>query len=288
MPRLPRLPGGTPGHESARGRVDREARARSRVRDRRARRFLPEELLLPRPSQGLSDLSVRSAVLHQWQRATTDCGRRPCDRNRAGAPGGGRCQDRPRRRTLRTHRWRRGLPRRLQPRRHAARRDRHRSRHPLGRRGEAVPPAPAADDRRARDLGRRDGEGNAARRCERLGSPGRLGRAPHANGDQEHELVQLHRARDRGRDRAPDRGVGVGRGGAPAHVRLRRRDGHAHGASREGGGGRLSLFPGAGPRPRSSRHPSWWRRSARSCPSRPLPGYAASSPVSTSTAPRCS
>ena len=31
--------------------------------------------------------------------------------------------------------------------------------HPLGRRGEAVRAAPPADDRRARDLGRRDGEG---------------------------------------------------------------------------------------------------------------------------------
>ena len=115
------------------------------------------------------------------------------------------------------------LARRLQPRRDAARRDRHGARHPLGGRGEAVPPAPAPDHRRARDLGRGDGEGDAARRRQRLRAPGRLGRAAHAHRDQEHELVQLHRPRDRGRGRAADRRLGVGRRGAAADVRLRRR-----------------------------------------------------------------
>ena len=67
-------------------------------------------------------------------------------------------------------RRRRVLARRLQPRRHAPARDRHGSRHPLGRGGEALPPAPAADGRRARHLGRRDGEGHVARRCQRLGA----------------------------------------------------------------------------------------------------------------------
>ena len=43
-------------------------------------------------------------------------------------------------------------------------------------------------------------------------------------GDQEHELVQLHRARDRGRDRAPDRRLGVRRRGRAADLRLRRAD----------------------------------------------------------------
>ena len=54
----------------------------------------------------------------------------------------------------RADRRRRLLARRLQPRRHAARRDRDRARHPLGRGGEAVPAAAAPDDRRARHLGR--------------------------------------------------------------------------------------------------------------------------------------
>ena len=53
--------------------------------------------------------------------------------------------------------------------------------------------------------------------------PAGLGRAPHALRDQEHELVQLHRARDRGRGGAPDRDLGVGRRGAAGDVRLRRR-----------------------------------------------------------------
>ena len=88
---------------------------------------------------------------------------------------------------------RRLLARRLQPRRHAAARDRHAARHPLGRRGDALPPAPAADDRRARHLRRGDGEGHAARRRQRLGAQARGGGLPAALGDQEHELVHVHR-----------------------------------------------------------------------------------------------
>ena len=145
-------------------------------------------------------------------------------------------------------RRRRVLARRLQPRRHAAARDRDRAGHPLGRGGEALPPAAAADGRRARHLRRRDGEGDAARRCQRLGAPGGLGRAPHALRDQEHELVQLHRPRHRRRGRPPDRDLGGRRRGQAGDVRLRRRLGHADAAPLEGGGGRLPLLPRAGPR----------------------------------------
>ena len=53
--------------------------------------------------------------------------------------------------------------------------------------------------------------------------PGGLGRAADALRDQEHELVHAHRARDRGRGRAPDRRLGVRRRGRAAHLRLRRR-----------------------------------------------------------------
>ena len=42
--------------------------------------------------------------------------------------------------------------------------------------------------------------------------------------------------------------LGVRRRGAPGDVRLRGRDRSADAASREGGGGRLPLLPGAGPR----------------------------------------
>ena len=71
-------------------------------------------------------------------------------------------------------------------------------RHPLGRAGRALPPAPPADDRRARDLRRAHGGGDAALRRQRLRPPGRLGRAAHALGAEEHELVPVHRPRDRG------------------------------------------------------------------------------------------
>ena len=113
------------------------------------------------------------------------------------------------------------LARRLQPRRHAARRDRDAAGHPLGRRGGALPAPAAADDRRARHLRRGDGEGHAARRRERLGAPARERRAAHALGAEEHELVHVHRPRHRRGGARPDRAVRAGRGGRAAHVRLR-------------------------------------------------------------------
>ena len=71
-------------------------------------------------------------------------------------------------------------------------------RHPLVRAGRALPPAPAPDDRRARHLRGAHGGGDAPRRRQRLRPAGRLGRAAHALGAEEHELVPLHRPRDRG------------------------------------------------------------------------------------------
>ncbi len=47
LPSLPRLPRRAAGDEPARGRVDDQARARARLRDRRARRLRAQELLLP-------------------------------------------------------------------------------------------------------------------------------------------------------------------------------------------------------------------------------------------------
>ena len=99
------------------------------------------------------------------------------------------------------------LAHRLQPRRHAARRDRHAAGHPLRRRGRALPATAAPDDRRARDLRRGDGEGHAARRRERLRPAGRQRRAAHALGAEEHELVHVHRPRHRRGGARPDRRV---------------------------------------------------------------------------------
>src|SRR5204862_488350 len=75
------------------------------------------------------------------------------------ASRGGRCQDRARGRGRGPHPRRRELARRLQPSRHPAGRDRDGAGSPLGRAGQAVPAATPADRRRARDLGRGDGEG---------------------------------------------------------------------------------------------------------------------------------
>ena len=253
-----------------------------------ARRLRAEELLLPRSAEGLSDLPVRYAFLHKWQDDSPAAGGRARGRDRARAPRGGRGEDRPHGRPVGPDRRRRVLARRLQPRRHAAARDRHGARHPLGRGGEALPPAPAADGRRARHLGRGDGEGHAPRRRQRLGAPGGLRRAPHALRDQEHELVQLHRARDRGRGGAPDRDLGVGRRGAAGDVRLRRRLGDADAAALEGGGGRLPLLPGArsragGAARRDGRAAA--RRAVRAAGGADRPARAASS---TSSARSCS
>ena len=135
------------------------------LRDRAAVDLPPQELLLSRPGQELPDLPVRHP----------DLPRRPAGR-RAPAPDpprGGRGEARPSRR-VRPDPRRRRLDRRLQPRRHAAVRDRHRARHPLGRAGARLAqPAPRhpAPARRQR---REHGGGLAALRRQRLG-PARRG-----------------------------------------------------------------------------------------------------------------
>jgi hypothetical protein len=99
---------------------------------------------------------------------------------------------------------------RLQPRRHAPGRDRHPARHPLGRAGERFLQLCAR--RSSRSASRtRDGGGDAALRRQRLGAPGGLGRAAHALGAEEHELVPVHRPRDRRGRPAAGRAVRVGR-----------------------------------------------------------------------------
>ena len=210
MPRLPRLPRRAAGREPARDRVDDQARAGARLRDRAARGLLAQELLLPRPAEGLSDLPIRSTFLHERQGASTNAGRRPRDRDRARASRGGRGEDDARRRPHGPDRRRRLLAGRLQPRRDAAGRDRHRPGRPLVRGRPPLPAAPAPDDRRARDLGRGDGEGDAARRRERVRAARGLVRAAHPLRAEEHELVPLRRPGDR-------------RGGGAADRRLRER-----------------------------------------------------------------
>ena len=251
---VPGLPG-PPWHaarpEPQGDRVDGQARPRARLRDRLARALPPEELLLSRPAQGLPDLPVRRPARVRRTLRRPGARRRPRDRDRARAPRGGRREDDPRRRHRRAHPRGRVLARRLQPRRHAACRDRVAARCALGRGGAAVPAAPAPDGRRARHLGRRDGEGLAPLRRQRVRARGGGDRLPHEDRAQEHELVQVRRRRDHGRGRAPDRRV-RGRGpGRAADAPLRPAGRHDRGAALEGGGARLPLLPRA--RPRRSR-----------------------------------
>ena len=156
-------------------RVDGQARPRPRLRDRRARALPPQELLLPRPAEGVPDLPVRRAA--RVEGASSSPGRTAIARSGSCAPTWRRTR---RRRSTSAARPAAStaptLARRLQPRRHAARRDRGPAGRSLRRGGAAVPAAPPPDRRRARDLGRGDGEGLASLRRQRLRPQGRRGR----------------------------------------------------------------------------------------------------------------
>ena len=65
VPRLPRISGRAAGDEPSCDGVDDPARPRARLRDRRASGVRAQELLLPRPPEGLSDLPVRSTILRK-------------------------------------------------------------------------------------------------------------------------------------------------------------------------------------------------------------------------------
>ena len=94
LPGLPRVPGRAAGAEPARDRGDDQARARARLRDRRARGLPPQELLLPRPAEGVPDQPVRRAALRGRQARRAD-GRRRASRSASRA----RTSRRTRRRT---------------------------------------------------------------------------------------------------------------------------------------------------------------------------------------------
>ncbi len=208
-------PGALPVPNRLAHRMDCQARARPRLPDRRASRLPPQAVLVPGPSEGLPDLPVRRAAVHRRPCRRPARGRRRSCRDRSRPPRGGRGEERPRRRRCRPHRRRGGDARRLQPRRNPARRDRHRAGSPRRRRGTPVPAAPSPVDRRAGHLGRGDGEGNAALRRQRLRPRGRRDRSPNAVGDQEHELLQLHRPGDRGGRPRADRAARGGRVRSP-------------------------------------------------------------------------
>ena len=136
---------------------------------------------------------------------------------------------------------------RLQPRRHAAGRDRHRARPARRRRSGRVGAPAARDGPPARRLRREHGGGEPAGRRQRLGAPGRVERARGEDRAEEHELLPLPAARDRSRAGAParaDRRGGDGRAGDPP---LRSGERRADLAALEGGSPRLPLLPRARP-----------------------------------------
>ena len=93
---------------------------------------------------------------------------------------------------------------RPQPLRRGADGDRLQTRYPRRRAGQGLCDQAALDPALSRHLRRRHGEGQPARRRQRLRA--QAGRpARHPLRDQEHELDQLHRRRHRIRGAAPDR-----------------------------------------------------------------------------------
>ncbi len=121
-------------------------------------------------------------------------------RHRAG-PTSRRTPASPPTSAARPHPRRRLLPRRLQPGRRAAARDRQRARHPLGRAGPGLRQRAAGHPRGHRRLRRQDGGGLAAGRRQRVGAPAGTPTARHPLRDQEPELGALagpgHRVRGR-------------------------------------------------------------------------------------------
>ena len=73
------------------------------MRDRRSRGLPPQELLLSRPAEGVPDQPVRRTALRERQARRADRGRRDRDRDHARALGGGRGEERARRRVGRLH-----------------------------------------------------------------------------------------------------------------------------------------------------------------------------------------
>ena len=238
----------------------RSVRARDRLEDRAPLDLRAQELLLPRPAEGLPDQPVRAAG-----------GRARLARDRAR--GRHAQDDRHHPRAPRRRRGQvaaRGFPRpvrhRPEPRRHAAARDRVRAGHALGEGSGRVPEEDPHAGALPRDLRRQHAGRLVPLRRERVRAPGRPGRVRHARRDQERQLVPLRRARDQLRGRAPDRADRGRRQGRAGNAPLRSRQGRDALDALEGRSERLPLLPGPGPaaaRDRRGDHRSGARHAAR-------------------------
>ena len=158
----------------------------------------------------------------------------------------------------------------------------------LGRPGAALPAAASPDGRRAGDLRRRDGEGLAALRRQRLRAARGLGRAAHPHRAEEPELVRLRREGDPARGRAPDRRVRGRRRDRAGDAALRSRRRVSASSALEGRGAGLSLLPRAGPRPDRASAGARQFAFVQSCPSYRASGFGGSRPSSTTISPSTS
>ena len=251
LPGLPRPARRAPGRQREGDRVDDPDRPGAELLDRHVVPVRAQELLLPGHAEELPDVAVRRAALRgglpgrRRGRADVPGG------HRTGAPGGGHRQEHPRR-DVRPHPRRRLLAGRLQPRRHPAGRDRHEAgdRHraagPRGRTGlrhrAARHPAHARRERRA------DGAGLAALRRQHLAEPSGAG-VGHPDRDEERQLAALGRARGAIGDAAPGRGARRWRQDPAGDAALRGGQRYDPRGPLQGGGDRLPVLPGAGPRP---------------------------------------
>ncbi len=153
------------------------------------------------------------------------------------------------------------------------------------RAGARVRQRAARDAAGDRCVGREDGGRLDAGRRERVDPTRRHRGARHQGRGQEHELAALARARDRLRDRAPDRGDGIRRAHRPGDPRLGRGRGRVRGHAEQGRFERLPLLPRAGPRAgRAERRDARRSRAPRSRSCRPT-GAPGSSPSGGSPKP---
>ena len=237
---MSRPAGCAPGAEPRGGRPCDPRGAGARLRRPGAIDLRPQELLLSRPAQGLSDFAVRAAARHRRRRRRAQrlLGARLRHPDHPHPHGRGRGQAAPRG----VSRFRSPQLRRSEPRRHPAHRDRDRARLPSRQARRRVFRLPSRAARRHRRQRRQHGRGQPALRRQRLGAQAG-GAARHQGRDQEPELVPVSRRRDRARDRAAGRAARSRRAGRAGDAALgRRRQTHRVDAQ-QGGGARLPLLP---------------------------------------------
>ena len=255
MPHLPRHAGRAAGPQQARGRVRAASRRGAGLHDTSPIDLRPQELLLSRPSEGISDLHVRPAAhgrrapRHRRER------RAQGDRDHAHPHGGGR-REAPARGVPRLESK---VVRRLQPLRRAAHRDRERARPALAGGGARLLLDAAHHPGLHRHHRRQHGGGIPALRCERFAAAERAESLRHQGRAQEPQLLQVRGARSRARNRQADGDPRFGRPREPGDAPLRPEAGPHLPDAVEGGGARLPLLSRAGsPAARAS-----WRWASR-------------------------